>query len=143
MNKPISTPAPALPPALPALPPALPALPPALPALPAFSSRSSIDTENGKRIEEHGFIYITVKGTPTDRGYAQGFLLADRIVKFTRTYAFFLWSEYGRDITFFTKMVKDLFGPIVSEQYKEYQLEMEGIAKGVADKIFVFFILCA
>jgi hypothetical protein len=32
-------------------------------------------------------------------------------------------------------MIKDLFGPIVSEQYKEYQLEMEGIAKGVADKI--------
>ena len=102
---------------------------------PSFSSRSSIDTENGKRIEEHGFIYISVKGKPYDRGRAQGFLLADRIVKFARTYAFFLWSEYGRDITFFNKMVKDLFGPIVSEQYKEYQLEMEGIAKGVADKI--------
>ena len=102
---------------------------------PSFSSRSSIDTENGKRIEEHGFIYISVKGKPYDRGRAQGFLLADRIVKFARTYAFFLWSEYGRDITFFNKMVKDLFGPIVSEQYKEYQLEMEGIAKGVADKM--------
>ena len=102
---------------------------------PSFSSRSSIDTENGKRIEEHGFIYISVKGKPYDRGRAQGFLLADRIVKFARTYAFFLWSEYGRDITFFNKMVKDLFGPIVSEKYKEYQLEMEGIAKGVADKM--------
>ena len=102
---------------------------------PSFSSRSSIDTENGKRIEERGFIYISVKGKPYDRGRAHGFLLADRIVKFARTYAFFLWSEYGRDITFFNKMVKDLFGPIISEQYKEYQLEMEGIAKGVADKI--------
>ena len=102
---------------------------------PSFSSRSPVDTENGKRIEEHGFIYISVKGAPYERGFAHGFLLADKIVKFVRTYAFFLWSEYGRDITFFNKMVKDLFGPIVSEQYKEYQLEMEGIAKGVADKI--------
>lgn len=102
---------------------------------PSFSSRSSIDTENGKRIEDNGFIYISVKGTPSERGFAHGFLLADIIVKFVRTYAFFLWSEYGRDITFFIKMVKDLFGPIVSDQYKEYQLEMEGIAKGVADKI--------
>ena len=102
---------------------------------PSFSSRSPVDTENGKRIEEHGFIYISVKGAPYERGFAHGFLLADKIVKFVRTYAFFLWSEYGRDITFFNKMVKDLFGPIISEQYKEYQLEMEGIAKGVADKI--------
>jgi len=107
------------------------------PAPPAFSSRSSINTENGngKRIDEHGFIYISVKGEPESRGHAQGFLLADRIVKFIRTYAFFVWSEYGRDITFFTKMMKDLFGPIVLEQYNEYYLEMKGIARGVVDKI--------
>jgi len=103
-----------------------------------FSSRSSINIENGKRIDgvdEHGFIYITVKGNAESRGYAQGFLLADRIVKFIRTYAFFLWTEYGRDITFFTKMIKDLFGPIVLEQYNEYYLEMTGIARGVLDKM--------
>jgi hypothetical protein len=106
--------------------------------LPKFSSRSSIDIENGKRIDgldEHGFIYITVKGDAESRGFAQGFLLADRIVKFIRTYAFFLWTEYGRDITFFTKMIKDLFGPIVLEQYNECYLEMKGIAHGVLDKI--------
>jgi hypothetical protein len=106
--------------------------------LPKFSSRSSIDIENGKRIDgldEHGFIYITVKGDAESRGFAQGFLLADRIVKFIRTYAFFLWTEYGRDITFFTKMIKDLFGPIVLEQYNECYLEMKGIARGVLDKI--------
>jgi len=32
-------------------------------------------------------------------------------------------------------MVKDLFGPIVLEKYKEYYLEMDGIAKGVTDKM--------
>ena len=121
----------------------LTASPPASPLespspLPKFSSHSSIDIENGKRIDgldEHGFIYITVKGNAESRGFAQGFLLADRIVKFIRTYAFFLWTEYGRDITFFTKMIKDLFGPIVLEQYNEYYLEMTGIARGVLDKI--------
>lgn len=117
----------------------LTASPPASPLeSPKFSSHSSIDIENGKRIDglnEHGFIYITVKGNAESRGYAQGFLLADRIVKFIRTYAFFLWTEYGRDITFFTKMIKDLFGPIVLEQYNEYYLEMTGIARGVLDKI--------
>jgi len=131
---PLQTSSPASP--LTASPPASPLESPS--PLPKFSSRSSIDIENGKRIDgldEHGFIYITVKGNAESRGFAQGFLLADRIVKFIRTYAFFLWTEYGRDITFFTKMIKDLFGPIVLEQYNEYYLEMKGIAHGVLDKM--------
>jgi hypothetical protein len=100
------------------------------------SSPPSIDIENGKRIDSLlGFIYVSVKGSAADRGYAQGFLLADRIVKFIRTYAFFLWTEYGRDVIFFKKMIKDLFGDIVFKQYNEFYLEMEGIARGVVAKI--------
>lgn len=95
-----------------------------------------ITIENGKRIDKNGFIYITVKGKPEERGYAQGFLIAERIVKFIRTYAFFVWSEYGRDVTFFSKMIKDIFGKIVeSAEYNECYLEMKGIAHGVVDKI--------
>lgn len=99
------------------------------------SSSASIDIQNGKRTEAEGFIYITVKGTDEERGYAHGFLLADRIIKFIITYAFFVWNEYGRDILFFTKMVNELFGPILKSEYKEFFTEMQGIAKGVADKV--------
>ena len=99
------------------------------------ASSASIDIQNGKRTEAEGFIYITVKGTDEERGYAHGFLLADRIVKFIRTYAFFVWNEYGRDIVFFTKMINDVFGPILKSEYKEFFTEMQGIAKGVADKV--------
>jgi hypothetical protein len=103
------------------------------------SSTDPITIENGKRVNAGGFIYVTVKGKPEERGYAQGFLIAERIVKFIRTYAFFVWSEYGRDITFFSKMIKDLFGKIVeSEEYREYYLEMKGIAEGVVAKISKF-----
>ena len=106
---------------------------------PRTSSTSPITIENGKRVDEKGFIYISVKGKPEERGYAQGFLIAERIVKFIRTYAFFLWSEYGRDITFFSNMIKDLFGKIVeSPEYNEYYLEMKGIAEGVVAKISTF-----
>ena len=105
----------------------------------ASSSTEPITIENGKRIDKNGFIYVSVKGTPEERGYAQGFLIAERIVKFIRTYAFFLWTEHGRDITFFSNMVKDLFGKIVqSPEYNEYYLEMKGIASGVVDKISKF-----
>jgi len=119
-----------------------------LPASPLVSSSSSssssssttpITIENGKRIKKNGFIYVSVKGKPEERGYAQGFLIAERIVQFIRTYAFFVWTEHGRDITFFSNMVKDLFGKIVqSPEYNEYYLEMKGIARGVVDKISSF-----
>ena len=109
-------------------------LPSQLPS-PSSSSAPIIDIPNGKRTESNGFIYITVRGTEEERGYAHGFLLADRIVKFLRTYAFFIWNEYGRDIVFFTKMINDLFGPILKSEYKDFFTEMQGIAKGVADKV--------
>lgn len=89
----------------------------------------------GQRIDKHGFIYITLMGTPQERGYAHGFLLTDKIVKFARTFAFFVWTEYGRDITFFSQMIKDLFEPIVKDKYNEIYLEMINIAKGVSDKV--------
>ena len=94
---------------------------------------------NDTRIKKNGFIYVSVKGKHEDRGYAQGFLIAERIVQFIRTYAFFVWTEHGRDITFFSKMIKDLFGKIVqSSEYNEYYLEMKGIARGVVGKISSF-----
>ena len=103
------------------------------------SSTTPITIVNGKRIKKNGFIYVSVKGKPEERGYAQGFLIAERIVQFIRTYAFFVWTEHGRDITFFSKMIKDLFGKIVqSPEYNEYYLEMKGIAHGVVDKISSF-----
>jgi len=105
----------------------------------ASSSTEPVTIKNGKKIYKNGFFYVSVKGTPEERGYAQGFLIAERIVKFIRTYAFFLWTEHGRDITFFSNMVKDLFGKIVqSPEYNEYYLEMKGIARGVVDKISNF-----
>jgi hypothetical protein len=111
--------------------------PPASPL--ASSTTTPITIENGKRIKKNGFIYVSVKGKPEERGYAQGFLIAERIVQFIRTYAFFVWTEHGRDITFFSKMIKDLFGKIVqSPEYNEYYLEMKGIAHGVVDKISSF-----
>ena len=130
---------PSPPPSLPPSPPSLPSPPPSLPppslTLSDTTLTPPITITNGKRIDRNGFIYITVKGKPEERGFAQGFLLANRIVKFIRTYAFFLWTQYGRDITFFILMIKDLFGNIIFEQYKEYYLEMDGIAKGVLDKL--------
>ena len=73
------------------------------PTLTSTPSPSANIKVKGSRIDKHGFIYLTLTGTSQERGYAHGFLLADRIVKMSRTFAFFVWTEYGRDITFLHK----------------------------------------
>jgi hypothetical protein len=87
---------------------------------------------NGKRSGNSGFTYITISGTPQERGFSHGKLLGERIIIFFITYAFFIWTETGRDVRFFMKMLNDFFKPIVEKKYKECYDEMKGIADGVA-----------
>lgn len=96
-----------------------------------FVSPKTFNKNNGKRVDKNGFIYLTLKGTPDEIGYLHGYLLADRIVKYFRAFAFFTWTEYGRDARFFIEMLNDFFMPIVKSEYKEFYDEMEGIAMGV------------
>ena len=86
---------------------------------------------NGKRSGNSGFTYITISGSPQERGFSHGKLLGDRIITFFRTYAFFVWTETGRDVRFFMKMLNDFFKPIVEKKYKDCYDEMKGIADGV------------
>ena len=86
---------------------------------------------NGKRSGNSGFTYITISGTPQERGFSHGKLIGDKIITFFRTYAFFMWTETGRDVRFFMKMLNDFFKPIVEQKYKECYDEMKGIADGV------------
>ena len=85
----------------------------------------------GKRSGNSGFTYITISGTPQERGFSHGKLIGDKIITFFRTYAFFIWTETGRDVRFFMKMLNDFFKPIVEQKYKECYDEMKGIADGV------------
>ena len=88
---------------------------------------------NGKRSDNGGFIYLTISGNPYERGFSHGKLIGDRIIVFFRTFAFFVWTETGRDILFFMEMINDFFAPIVQEKYKECYDEMKGIADGVVE----------
>ncbi len=97
----------------------------------AIKNMIGSDLVNGKRMEKNGFIYITVSGNPQERGFSHGKLLGDRIIKFIRTFAFFIWTETGRDLRFFIEMINDFFKSIVEKQYGEFYDEMKGIADGL------------
>jgi hypothetical protein len=94
-------------------------------------------TNGWKTKHEEGFIYVSVKGNAKERGMAHGQLLADRIIKFIRTYAYYVYDHTGYDIHLFIEMMADLFmsKSSLDEKYKEIVEEIQGIADGVIKAI--------
>ena len=92
---------------------------------------------NGWKTKKEGLIYVSVKGNATERGQAHGELLADRIIKFIRTYAYYVYDHTGYTIHLFIEMMADLFmtKSSLDEKYKEIVEEIEGIAAGVVKAI--------
>jgi hypothetical protein len=93
--------------------------------------------ENGWKTEKEGFIYVSIKGNARERGRAHGELLADRIIKFIRTYAYYIYDSTGYTIHLFIEMMADLFmsKSTLDDKYKEIVEELEGIAAGVVKAI--------
>lgn len=87
--------------------------------------------------EKEGFIYVSVKGNAKERGLAHGELLADRIIKFIQTYAYYVYDHTGYTIHLFIEMMADLFmsKSSLDDKYKEIVEEIEGIAAGVVKAI--------
>jgi hypothetical protein len=97
------------------------------------SEKKAVKVSNGWKIENEGFIYVSVKGNAKERGQAHGELLADRIIKFIRTYAYYVYDHTGYTIHFFIEMMADLFmsQSSLDPKYQEFVEEIEGIAAGV------------
>jgi hypothetical protein len=96
-----------------------------------------VKVANGWKIEKEGFIYVSVKGNATERGQAHGELLADRIIKFIQTYAYYVYDHTGYTIHLFIEMMADLFmsQSELDPKYEEIVEEIKGIAAGVVKAI--------
>ena len=51
--------------------------------------------KNGLRYEKNGWIYISIKGKPSDVGYAHGQLVAKEIKEIFKMLDFMLYNGYG------------------------------------------------
>lgn len=93
--------------------------------------------ENGWKTQKEGFIYVSVKGNATERGLAHGELLANRIIKFIRTYAYYVYDHTGYTIHLFIEMMADLFmsKSSLDPKYQEFVEEIKGIATGVVKAV--------
>ena len=96
-----------------------------------------VKVENGWKTKKEGFIYVSVKGNATERGLAHGELLADRIIKFIQTYAYYVYDHTGYTIHLFIEMMADLFmsKSSLDDKYNEIIEEIKGIAAGVVKAV--------
>ena len=86
--------------------------------------------KNGISYDKNGWKYISVKGSPKERGYAYGYLCANEFKEIQNTLAFIMMEAFGMDWPYFIKEINDDFKEMTKKDFKEFYEEMEGIADG-------------
>jgi hypothetical protein len=86
--------------------------------------------KNGISYEKNGWIYISVKGTPRERGYAYGYFCAAEFKKIQEMLKFSCWNDFGETWDFFVQATKDNFEEKIKQAFPELYEEIEGIAAG-------------
>jgi len=89
-----------------------------------------IRIKNGLRYEKNGWIYVSVKGTPKERGYAHGYLVVDELRDTYKTLDFTFYEGYGYKRAMFSEITSELFRPQMLANFPELYEEMEGIHAG-------------
>jgi hypothetical protein len=90
--------------------------------------------KNGVSFEKNGWIYISVYGNPKERGYANGFLAAERFKEIQKMLKFFIFETYGDTWENIIEEVNKSIKNMTMNDYPELYEEMLGIAEGCNDK---------
>jgi len=90
------------------------------------------------RQDREGWIFVHIEGSPRERGYQYGSLLAPEIDDFITVLKVYLEHNTKKDWNFFRESAKTIFLPKLETEYLE---EMEGIAAGVQAKGFNYDVL--
>lgn len=85
---------------------------------------------NGYKYTLNGWTYISIKGTPYERGYAHGQLLAEEIKSFFETFKFNLFDTHGVELDFFIEVSNYVFKKPTQENFPEFFEELKGITDG-------------
>ena len=87
--------------------------------------------KNGISYDLNGWKYISVKGTPTECGYAHGFFVAEQFKQIKEMLIFLCLEDYGYEWQFFIDAGVKLLKTTIKEKFAEYYEEMEGIVEGI------------
>jgi hypothetical protein len=100
-------------------------------AQPTGSSTSSIAAQHGYRFQRGGWTYVHLEGSPAEIGFQHGQLLSAEIEDMAAVVKIENTHETKRDWEFFREAGRKMLWPHIDA---EYQVELEGIARGVQSK---------
>jgi len=86
--------------------------------------------KNGICYEKNGWTYISIKGSPKERGYAYGYFCANLFRDVQKMIKFSVHESKGVDWDFFVEASKTVVKKDILHNFKEFYEEMEGIAEG-------------
>lgn len=86
--------------------------------------------KNGISYEMNGWIYVSIKGKPRERGYAYGKLVADEMKRVKKIQDFITYNDYGLKWQFFIDAAAKYFKPKIMEHFPEFYEEMVGFSEG-------------
>ena len=89
---------------------------------------SSSSTDPSYRTEREGWIFVHIEGTPSERGYQYGSLVAQEIDDFITVLKVYLEQNTNKDWNFFREAAEEIFLPKLEAEYLQ---EIEGIVQGV------------
>ena len=85
---------------------------------------------NGTCFQKNGWTYISIYGSPEERGYAYGFYCASLFQQIQKMLRFIVLEETGQTWDFFIDASKKVLQPIIREKFHEFYREMQGITDG-------------
>jgi len=86
--------------------------------------------KNGISYEQNGWLYVSIKGGPKERGYAYGKLIHKEMKKVKETLDFIIYNDYGVKWEFFIEASNKYYKQKIMDQFPEFYEEMEGFAEG-------------
>lgn len=89
-----------------------------------------IKIKNGIRYDMNGWVYVSIKGGPFERGYAYGKLIEKDMKQVKTILDFMVFNDYGVPWDFFIKSCEKYYTPKIKEMFPEFYEEMTGFAKG-------------
>ena len=84
--------------------------------------------KNGISYEKNGWLYISVKGRPRERGYAYGYFCAPEFKKIQKMLRFMCDHEIGESWDFFIDATKKYFE---ENTFVSSNIEMKNILKNI------------
>ncbi|MCD6511336.1 MAG: hypothetical protein J7K45_01920, partial [Thaumarchaeota archaeon] len=86
---------------------------------------------DGFKARANGWLLVKVGGSPRERGYAYGYMLAREMLESVMRFRLYAEKVYGLGWSFFREAAEKLYAPKLPEELVE---EMEGMVEGAGKR---------